>query len=616
MQIVYGDNLNISTTPVEHGKMPIQDGTNLYIVSHPVCVKQAQKAPRIPDHITLQMDDARFDQYRMCLGNELIPPAKSIPWPGSKGSCIWNRTFRDSFPVSFIFYTIKEGKTAKAGDKDARDPELSDYIRLIRVFRNGELVYRWLSHSSLEPMVLSGKHVLLVPGKALVNHYMPHLSPIDIRLIGATTQVDASLLEEEVVERRDQMLDLLSTAVNAALSSKAFADGQLAAYINDLEDKAKDLACRGRALSEPTTATGCNKINIKDKEKSKLAKLYKSMREGATADLQKLQAGAEDELKKYATDIQADADKALRGFKTNVSEYWHGKQAGQEGWADAFEKAKGTPTVRLDQIAAVRTVAELKTLAKLDAAAAAQLTKREGEFLQWLKLRASVAELGDLLKNGDEIIKSALVMVDNVTDLTAKLRSDAKAFATDDKAQALLFKDVFQSLDEASFFLQYADNPPLAPGETALPMQYSDQHQMYIFAPWYGLPIRVAGGHLDTDLNAVTLIPIIDVIGSRWQFSKSRFGDFRVALGVANVFEDVKVDVRDANGTVDGTDEKQFYRVVPHLSFSAANLKVGVGYAFGEKTLDKPVEGIRVFLGADLAKIISGRNPELPWSSQ
>lgn len=597
LQLAYGGDFNLSGEAVQRGRAPFGDSAELNILSHPACVKQAGKPPEMPNQITLEMDDAKFDHYRMCV-DDTFTEANDSPI-GSKGSCQWNWGFRHEFPLSFVFYAIKSGAPAPA-----KAPELSSYIRLLRVYRNSELVYRWVSSDALEATPLSGKHVLLIPGEALTERLMPHLAQLDLRLLGTDATIDAAMLNEEIAARHATTLDRIQDALNAAAGSEVFAVGGLKGKIEALEVEAKEIACESRALVDPTWASTCKTSPLPPG--SSLTELYTRLREGAAAEAQKLHSKAEAELLQYAAALDKKGQEKLETFKKEATDYWYGRLTSQDGWSKLLKDAQAKSKVA--ELAATADAAAFQALAAQHTIPLPSTV--DAALLGWFKLRASETRLEDILAKGDKLIMSALGTVRNASELVATLRADMKKLASDDRAQALLFRDVHKSLEETSVFSQYADNPPRAEGEKILLMKYSDQHQWYTLAPWHGVSVRVTEDFFDTDLNAATLIPVIDVVGSRWQLSKSRFGDVRVALGVANTFETGEVATTGPDGEP-ATKERQLYRFVPQLSFGAATFRIGVGLAIGAGEFDSVSDRIRIFFGADLVKFISGRNPDL-----
>ncbi|MDC3955266.1 hypothetical protein [Polyangium jinanense] len=600
MQMVYGDSLAVSGEQMPTDERGVRQSPlassktkgSVYLASHPVCMKMGGKL--LPQStITLEMDDARYDHYRLCGGNVEEPK-----WPGSKLSCAWNGNFRDTHPADFILFAA-DGKT------------LAQHLRGVRAFRNGELAFRWVGGPDLEETTISGKYVLVVPGKQLKASFMPHLTQIDLRLVGFGSEVETSFLTEEVARVDNKIKDQIGRAWRGAISSRVFEDARIAEYLSSLQTRSQAIQCRARALLQPDstdeTCPGTKTAELQARED--LTTFYKQLKETAAGDIEDARKTAEKSVQQQLDAIGLEGEQALVEFYETVKLYWSGNGAGQDGWLriynEAIAKEKAATLARSPSMSEFAAAAKSYGITIPD-----ELEDKHkptgAAFLAWFKLRQSGDQLGDILKHGDAIMREALAMTHETSDLMAKIRADVQKVAKDDEARAQLFQDVFDALDPADPFVQYEDNPPQAKGESILSMRYSDKQQFYALAPWYAVSMRVSGD-VSVQFNESVLIPVIDVVGSRWQFSRSRFGDFRLALGVANLFEDVPEDERNT------TDDKTRYRVVPQLSISAGTVRLGLGYAFGQQTgMDKnPFDPFRVFLGADLVKLISGRNAEV-----
>jgi hypothetical protein len=146
-------------------------------------------------------------------------------------------------------------------------------------------------------------------------------------------------------------------------------------------------------------------------------------------------------------------------------------------------------------------------------------------------------------------------------------------------------------------------NPDPLPGERGLAMRYSDPFQFFLFAPWTGFPVSMQG---KADFSGANLLPIVDVVGFRHQFGGSRVGDIRVGLGATALSFTAKQEQTLANGDVVVEDKPQL-RMAPEFNIGLANLKVGVAYALSPL---KPDQNVRILVGADLLKLITGQNVE------
>lgn len=593
MHMVHGEDLKIPGTKFDRQKSPLHNiPGSIYVVSEPICVKREGKEPEIQSTIRLNLVGGAYNHFRMC-EEDSDSPDTAIK--GAKESCTWNHYFRHAYPSSFVFYTVN-GNT------------LSEHLRFIRVFRNGELVYKWSASPDLTENSMSGKYVLHVPGKQLKGTFMPNLGDIDIRLVGTTTLTDEALFDQEVLKTKDKQKELFVKALNAAIGSKAFEDAHIQSFVDKLKNEAESVQCHANAIVKWDTSTLCPNSpsgqNANEAAaRAKLEDLYKEMKTRTGKDLSALQKEAERAVETRLGEIGVDGKKALEIFKKEVRAYWDGNKSGlQEGWAEYLRRVeKKGKLSELAKAIGAEEVNRIETIPPYIQDDPQKLTR----FLDWIRLRSESEHLNVLLAHGDAMMNSALGMVDEAGNLVQKLRADLGKLSKSDKAQAELFQDIFHAVEGPDPFVPYAPNPlPLA-GEKVLSMAYSDKTQWYALSPWYGLPIKVAG-ELEANINLGTFIPILDLLGLRYQFSRNRFGDFRVALGVAQAFEDVKKK-NEAGEEV----SVQEYRFIPELSLSVGNFRIGGGYAFGEGYKEHGWEHCRLFFGADLVKLVTGRNLEV-----
>jgi hypothetical protein len=141
-------------------------------------------------------------------------------------------------------------------------------------------------------------------------------------------------------------------------------------------------------------------------------------------------------------------------------------------------------------------------------------------------------------------------------------------------------------------------------GERGLGMRYSDRWQFFAFAPWTAFPVSFKG---DPDFTAANLIPIVDVLGWRYQFASSRMADIRAGIGGTALSFTAEEKGTDESGATVKKDV-QHLRAAPEVNLGIGNVKVGLSYLFVDH-LDKE-QRWRVLVGADLYKLISGNNIE------
>lgn len=580
MQLAHGDGIMPFGELPDDAKTPLRDGSGLYVVSKPVCVKRSGGDISLDEPIMLLMDDAARDHYGFCDGGTEETPASTDPQGKLRArvTCTWNRTFRHAYPLSFVLYSL-DGKP------------LAQRVRAVRVFLNGELVYRWLGKEGYPNTPLSGGEVLFIPGNTLRRDLMPHLAPIDIRIVPAGADIDDLDLQQEATRYEDKAYRQIRAAVKGMLSSKVLADGKLKDELQKLEKKAETLVCQGSSVFQyDNPSKSCN--GTPPEVPGEFVALYQKLKSEATSELGEAERRAVQALLDKLGGFREDGKKALDDFKTEAEKYWKGEETWRQVLAEATSKGKAA------DLAQAQTLDDFRTKATADAKALVKVPDdlRDPEFLRWFKLRTGGHTIEEILHKGEETILTALATMDDAMKLVEQVRGDVDKLRQNRQQQAQLFNDTLRSLEETTLFSQYAENPPALEGEALLPMKFADAHQWFVLAPWHGVAIRPADD-LDTQFNAATLFPIIDVVGIRWQFGQSRFSDARIAMGAANLVEEL--------------DGKNVYTLAPQLNLSIANIRAGVGYAAvsGEMP-DRFSDGLRIFIGADLAKLITGRNLE------
>lgn len=575
-------------------RTPIAQSKAHLAVSVPKCLKYAGGRAVVPSNFKLHLEsdaDGVLDNFhRVCQNGNVDNPE------GQYFTCTWNGNFRDQYPMTIVIYSLDGA-------------ELSRHIKLVRVFRNSALVYRWLGTGGSEDPKAATEEVLTIPGAALRGHLMPHQAPIDIRVIDAATNVDRSELEREIAPRKNQAEEALRKAISGA---KAYVvrETELESQLMKLEEKAKELMADGNALFElnPNPADPSKTCNALEKQRTandgepSLAMLYCQLQWGATNEANAARADIEAKIAAKIKSLDNAAKIALDVFKIEVARYW---RIQEEAWGPTIEQARAQG--KLSVLAAAENEEKFKELAKKEGI---PIPSTASSF-SWFKLRASGKVLEDVLKSGDSIIYSALSLVDDVHVFFEQVREDVKALVEDDQKKARLFQDIHGALSETTVFEQYAENPAPLAGETVLPMTYYDPFQIYLLAPWSGISFRPNAG-LKPEVSAMTLVPIIDGVGFRWQVGQSRFGDIRVAFGVAGAMEEIEEETTAAGTASEENNEaREVFSLIPQLSVGLSNLRFGLGYAvYSGEDFSAGTERLRLFIGADLFKLISGRNVE------
>jgi hypothetical protein len=146
------------------------------IASRFLCIKRTGAPFRFPSPIYFEGREGHIDtQFNgMCAPEDGAPATSATTTSGvsskSADRCQWSHLFRSNYPLSFTI------KTA------SRDKPLATFAHIIRVFRNGKLVFSWKDDNVLSQLV--------VPGETLKAHLMPFGAPMDLRIIPAGSPDD------------------------------------------------------------------------------------------------------------------------------------------------------------------------------------------------------------------------------------------------------------------------------------------------------------------------------------------------------------------------------------------------------------------------------------------
>ena len=183
------------------------------IVSAPVCLKYQGGPVNFPDPIFLHGHEGHLGtQFNgMCLDVGKDEPAFSgdlpgpspAPPPGGKSPddkttqkpCAWTHLFRDGYPFTFSIETTDH-------------LPLSRFFHIIRVFRNGRLVFAWKGDSTIAK--------LAIPGSALLARLMPFGAPLDLRIIPTGVPIDEGRTMTSVDAAVDPLRRNLDTVLRVA----------------------------------------------------------------------------------------------------------------------------------------------------------------------------------------------------------------------------------------------------------------------------------------------------------------------------------------------------------------------------------------------------------------
>jgi hypothetical protein len=385
---------------------------------------------------------------------------------------------------------------------------------------------------------------VVIPGSSLTARLMPFGAPIDLRIIPTTSPEDP-----RVITKIDESIDPLWARINTAKTV-------LLAPIK--EGVAEELAClqwlvggaeatAQEILGRPAKPQGAKPTGC-EAPKGNAAALHERLRQSV------LDAGA-------TVDRTLDEEIARLG----------------KAYGDRIREAAAEAKQKLSKHAA------------------------DAMLPNGHSVSSTVAQIDDLATAGATIFD----------ELNRSIRStvaDAKKFARDRDAQARQLAAVTEALElQGSAFDPYTKNPELVEGEMALDMRYGDKFQWFTLAPWHGVPFRVTG-NAGADINLATAIPILDLIGFRYQWGTGRSTSFRTGLGFL-YFQD-----ENTVATAGTTASTSASNVAAELNVGWAGMVFGAGYVLNHRSYDGfvDVDRVRLIIGADLLKIFGNRNAEVP----
>jgi hypothetical protein len=539
-----------------------------------VCIKHAGQALKLPSAILIATDpkgpslSPRFcarepDDYA------LIPPAgtqidKQVPNSAVKiQACTWDGTFHSTRPFTFTLAT-QPGFA------------VGDYVEAFRVYRNGDLMAAWnYASDSPQPdrVVIDGR---LMKTGAFAATYPPHLASMDLRVVprnkGVTHVVD--------LETRDDSARFqarLGTAVRAAGNVVLPPGSPERASLDCLASQFESAKQTIMSVVDqvPTLPASCAPL-IKAGGAAPLSTAYRDVKNQSQAQLEGLQAKADATIVAYRAAVLATFPPAVGRVLRDV----------YSGIASNLPPAQ-------------KAAADAIILACIGRAGT---TSSDAECLRQLYGLPGVASVIDPLMQTaivlDQDMTTLLQTVDEARLLAERLRDRGKEILNNPDTQGEVFKAFTASLQtQADPFEPRKENPPLIPSEQRIEMQYSDAVQGFLLAPWNAVPLRLKN-EVEADFNAAVAVPMLDAGGVRIQWGRSRFAEVRGAVGIGFI------QTEEA-----GTNTKRG-TWLPHASLGVGTFKVGLGYAVNEHIGDRGVERLRLLVGADLFKLISGANVE------
>jgi hypothetical protein len=551
------------TSDAKEPPIPVRDG---------VCIKRKDRPLELPATVLVTGVDQGYLE-RFCVDEERMSTVRiSVENKEPMHACAWNGAFHASKPFSFTLVTAKEEQVA-------------DYVELVRVYRNGDLMAAWNRASDQIK-----KYEVKIEGNPLRSGFWsatipPHLAAMDLRIVPRGSPVgDAVFLK--VRDDNSRFLKRASEALKAGADEALPKDSPARKSLNCLKKrilhgKAQVLKVVRGEIPVPQLDDEKCEMPLGLEYGTPLSDAYEKSKHVTREELARLKERTETELEKAQDKLEAklpeEARKAL-------------EEGAKALYDAASEKVREAVAKRLDTPPKLTLVAFLEKEREALGLPETEIKNLNGLYDTFLKLSKDV----------DAQIASALRSVDEARALALDLYEEARRIGTDTERQAQIFSAMVTNLQtQEDVFEARRDNPPLLAGEQKLAMEYSDTFQTFLLAPWNGVPIRV-GSDAEADLNAAVAVPLLDVFGFRVQWAKSRFADFRVAAGIGYTATE--------RVNEDGSEQSKS-TFLPNVSVGLGTFKVGFGAvtaSAGPKFHDR----LRVIVGADLLKLISGSNVE------
>ncbi len=527
--------------------------------------------------------------------------------------CTWNGHFRDELPIDFVIASPPSGEALSG------TTALSEYINQLVVMRNGDLVYRWNANAPAN----QSQHTLVIPGVQLQNDYLPNLADLDLRVLPANTTQTPSFYSDNLKKDDERTLDRLTNALGAVAKSEHLAKGQTPAYLRCLQKGTQELRQRAEAIagvaSSATTSYGspsapCQAlIDTLGPTKKPLVARYKALQNEGKS---KLADGIEDLQKNFtyeASTLKGLAGELRETVYREAQEFWQDEKQGQRGqflqWAE-----KNAPTKRLKELETALT-AKTPITWPLGGSTPSTLTNQEDIF--WVYVRLRWGRLDAYLTTIDEAINASLTLLDASQTYMEQMVKDIKAISKDQEAQFELYLSFANQLQQETVFEPRVLNPAPQLMESVLEMEYADELQGYFLGAWNTLVVPVSGDYLVNvpELSADNIIPAVDIIGGRYQYGKSRFGDVRFGLGVILFYDTYTEEAAELLGL--SSDNRRRFNSALQANIGLANFRFGVALAYSDgREANQNIDSqgllghVRFMIGVDLYKLISGENLE------
>lgn len=552
-----------------------------------VCVKKKDSPLELPAAVLVAAPDpARIDRFcKIGRSGEDVSYEQGFIGPTDQvcnasnpsctvvSACKWNGVFHSSRPFTFTLVTAPERR-------------VSDYVELVRIYRNGDLMTAWnRSSDQKQPsrIVLGGNSLRSGFWAATMP---PHLAAMDFRIVPRGNEI-GDQLDLTVRDDKDRFRRRVGTALEAGLE-EALPKGSPARQSLDCLKKAV-LHAHDQVMKTVRGESGVPKLDANCA--MPLGLTYGTPLSDAYADRKNQ---TREKLVELKNDAEAELERARQALESKlprkVSETL--EQGAKQLFDAATQEVKKAIETKLAQQAGGTFESKLVAFFERERVTLG-LNPTEVD-----RLNALYSGFQALAKDVDTQVAYALRSVDEARALSLELYAQASRVASDPERQAQIFNAVAESLQkQGDVFEARRDNPPALAGEQKLLMEYSDTWQTFALAPWNGVPIRTSGGKAEADLNAAVVVPLLDVFGVRLQWGKSRFAEARLAIGLGYTSTEQEQE--------DGSEVTKS-ACLPNVSLGVGTFKLGAGLATGPSVEDR----FRLIVGADLMKLISGSNVE------
>jgi hypothetical protein len=548
----------LGATIVEHAASSYVNG---------VCIKRPDQALALPASMLIAAAKDGPDLQRFCRDDEQGTEEKlqlTSPTGGSSTAeityCTWNGVFHSSRPFTITLAT-------------AADRNVGDFVELVRVYRNADLMAAWNRASDQhtgQPVVIPGNS--LVSGAFAATH-PPHLSAMDIRVIPRGDAVTQGV-DTDVRNDKQRLERLISDAFGAAFDVEfplGSAERESIECLHEGIEHASQTILHqvsSTVVVTPPHVKDCHPL-INAGADTPLSDSYKKLKHQSAAEIDQLKTEALNQIAKYR-------DEFIKAIPKNQG----------PALVDLLKKNLSAENAKLVDDCALeieKSGSDAKCFRDIEAKPGFP-KKNLDDFLR--AVRSLDLQIAATLRNVDEAVA-----------LAGRIADKAKTLAGDPQKQAEVFNAFAQNLAEhGDAFEARKDNPPLLSGEQKIDMAYADKWQGFFLAPWNGVPMQV-NNKMSAEFSAATAVPLVDALGFRYQWGKTRFADARFAVGFGYV------EAQLASG-----DKKQA-AALPNASVGVGNLKVGFGVVTGEG-MGTMKERMRLVVGADLYKLITGDNVE------